>query len=60
VACPAGDVPVSGVESSVSTDLCTGVNATAPTAAGWKVTMDNVTSTATDFTVYAICGGFAG
>lgn len=60
VSCPPGDVPVSGGVASVSTDLYADVNATAPTAGGWRVTMDNVTSAPTNFTVYAICGGFAG
>jgi hypothetical protein len=60
VACPAGEVALSGGVSSVSIDLYTDLNASAPTATGWKVTMDNVTSSATDFTVYAICASESG
>jgi len=56
VACPAGEVPLSGGASSDSTNIFAEVNASSPTAAGWKVAMNNGTPTASDFTVYAICG----
>jgi hypothetical protein len=54
VVCPSG-VPLSGGAFSGSSDLYTDINQSEPDPAGWQVTMDNVMSNATSFSVWAVC-----
>jgi hypothetical protein len=54
VTCPSG-VPLSGGAESSSSDLYTDINESRPVTGGWGVTMNNVSSTPTTFTVQVIC-----
>ena len=54
VSCTSG-VPLSGGANSVSTDLYADINQSGPSPGGWQVTMNNVNSNPTSFTVQVIC-----
>ncbi len=55
VSCPAKTVVLGGGSLSASGSVAVNINSTFPTATGWRTDQNTNTSTASTFTVYAIC-----
>jgi hypothetical protein len=56
VACPTGTKPLGGGVGVASSDLAVNINSTYPNGtAGWAVDVNNGSSSATGFAVYAVC-----
>ncbi len=56
MACPAKTFVLGGGSLSNSGSVAVNINSTLPSGNGWRTDQNTNTSTATTFTVYAICG----
>ena len=56
VTCPSGKVPLGGGVFFSSSSVSANINSSYPSGSGWAADVNNGTTAASSFTVYAVCG----